>query len=45
VVFFADFAPVVGVGEDFIGDGDAIDEDFEVFGKTVSLGAAGFCGA
>jgi hypothetical protein len=45
VVFFADLVPVLGVGEDFIGDGDSIDEDHEVFRETVSLGAAVFCGA
>ena len=44
VVFLADFVPVVGIGEDFVGDGDAMDEDFKVFRKTVRLGAAGFYG-
>ena len=43
VVFLADFLPVVGVGEDLIIDEDLLDEDSEVFGKTVSLGAAGSC--
>ena len=44
LMLLAGFLPVVGVGENFIGDGDLVDEDFDVFGKTVSLGATGFCG-
>jgi hypothetical protein len=43
VVLFADFLPVAGVGEDFIGDDFLFDEDFEVPGETLSLGAAVFC--
>jgi hypothetical protein len=43
-MLLAGFLPVVGVGENFIGDGDLVDEDFDVFGKTVGLGATGFCG-
>lgn len=43
-MFLADFLPVFGVGLDFAGDGDGVDEDFEVLGEAVSFGAAGFCG-
>jgi hypothetical protein len=32
------------VAEDLVVDEDLFDEDFEVFGKAVSLGAADFCG-
>ena len=44
VVFFADLGPVVRVGEDFLRDGDLLDEDLEVLGEALSLGAAGSCG-
>ena len=39
-VFFTDEFPVVGVGEDFFGGDDFLDEDFEVLGEAVSFGAA-----
>jgi hypothetical protein len=44
VIFLTDFLPVVWIGENFVGNGDLLDEDFEVLGKTVSLGATGFAG-
>jgi hypothetical protein len=45
VMLLADFHEVIGVGFDFVGDDHAFDDHLEVFGETLSLGAAGFCGA
>ncbi len=41
VAFFACLVPLVGIGEGLVVDEDGLDEDFEVFGEAVSLGAAG----
>ena len=40
VVLLADLLPSVRVGEDFSGDDFLFDEDHEVLGETLSLGAA-----
>src|SRR5690606_4517474 len=40
----AGFLPVAGMGEDLVGDVDALDDDLEVGGKALSFGAAGSCG-
>jgi hypothetical protein len=44
VIFLTDFLPVVWIDENFVRNGDLLDEDFEVLGKAVSFGAAIFCG-
>src|SRR5690606_3229379 len=38
VVLLAGFLPVAGMGEDLVGDVDALDDDLEVGGKALSFG-------